>query len=305
MTASGTSMRPDARARRLQAGYFSELVVIDRDGGQTRVVYDSGELIEAPNWTPDGKWLVYNADGRLFRISLDGSDGPHRINSAPVENLNNDHVIAPDGQSIFVTAYDGHLYVLPFAGGVPTRVSRETERGLRHYLHGISPDGATLAYVGMDRTPEGVATTWICTMASAGGSDVFLTDGACPVDGPEFSADGKWIYFNSEAAAERPGHAQIFRMRRDGSGLEQLTHDARVNWFPHPTPDGSLVAYLSYPEGTTGHPADRDVILRMMDPEGNNVRDLDAFDGGQGTINVNSWSPDSRCLAYVRYPCYG
>jgi len=298
-------MRPDARARRLQAGYYSELVVIDRDGGQPRVVYDSGELIEAPNWTPDGKWLVYNGDGRLFRISLDGSDGPRRINSAPVENLNNDHVIAPDGRSIFVSAYDGHLYVLPIEGGTPVRVSSRTERGFRHYLHGISPDGETLAYVGMERTPEGVATTWICTMQATGGGDAFLTDGACPVDGPEFSADGEWIYFNSEAAAERPGHAQIFRMHSDGSGLDQLTRDQRVNWFPHPSPDGSLVAYLSYPEGTTGHPADRDVILRVMDPEGGNVRDLDAFNGGQGTINVNSWSPDSRFFAYVRYPKYG
>jgi TolB protein len=298
-------MRPDARARRLQAGHYSELVVIDRDGGQPRVVYDSGELIEAPNWAPDAKWLVYNGDGRLFRISLDGSDGPRRINSAPVENLNNDHVIAPDGRSIFVSAYDGHLYVLPIEGGTPVRVSSRTERGFRHYLHGISPDGRALAYVGMERTPEGVATTWICTMQVTGGGDAFLTDGACPVDGPEFSADGEWIYFNSEAAATRPGHAQIFRMRRDGSGLDQLTRDQRVNWFPHPSPDGSLVAYLSYPEGTTGHPADRDVILRMMDPDGGNVRDLNAFNGGQGTINVNSWSPDSRQLAYVRYPRYG
>ncbi|SFK26208.1 WD40-like Beta Propeller Repeat [Mesorhizobium albiziae] len=307
MRISKKSMRPDAGARRLQADQISELVVIDRDGAQPRLVYDTRELIEAPNWTPDGQWLVYNGDGRLFRISPDGGDGPHRINSTPVENLNNDHVIAPDGQSIFVSANDGHLYVLPIAGGEPARVSGDNERsgGLRHYLHGISPDGGSLAYVGLERGPEGHSTTWICTMPATGGASAFLTDGGCPVDGPEFSADGEWIYFNSEAAATQPGHAQIFRMRRDGSAVEQLTHDARVNWFPHPSPDGLLVAYLSYPKGTTGHPADREVILRVMDPEGKDGRDLDAFNGGQGTINVNSWSPDSRYLAYVRYPRYG
>ncbi len=301
---SAKSMRPWPGARRLQPGQICELVVIDRDGVSPQVIYDTGELIEAPNWTPDGRWLIYNADGRLFRISPDGQDGPHRINSAPVENLNNDHVIAPDGRRIFVTSNDGHLYVLPIEGGAPQRVSNEktAERGFRHYLHGISTDGGTLAYVGLKRDAEGRAVTYICTLSASGGDDVLLTDGECPVDGPEFSPDGQWIYFNSEAAAAYPGHAQIFRIRPDGTGLQRLTFDQRVNWFPHPSPDGSLIAYISYPEGTTGHPADRAVILRTMTPDGKDQRDLDAFNGGQGTINVNSWSPDSKRFAYVRYP---
>lgn len=304
MMTSGESMRPGPDARQLRPGQVSELTAIGRDGSRPHVIHETGVLIEAPNWTPDGKWLVYNSDGRLFRISPDGRDGPHRIDSAPVENLNNDHVVSPDGQSIFVSADDGHLYVLPVDGGEPRRVSNEADpaRGFRYYLHGISPDGTTLAYVGLERTPDGRTMTRIATLPAAGGADAFLTDGGCPVDGPEFSADGQWIYFNSEAAADRPGHAQIFRMRPDGSGPEQLTHDGRVNWFPHPSPDGSLVAYLSYPEATTGHPADRAVILRVMEPDGKGRRDLDAFNGGQGTINVNSWAPDSKFLAYVRYP---
>lgn len=283
---------------------MSELVVCARDGTGHRVVYESGDLIEAPNWTPDGAALIYNADGRLWRISVDGLEGPVRIESRPVENLNNDHVLSPDGRLIYVTSNDGHLYVMPVGGGVPLRITNDHPWGYRHYLHGISPDGLTLAYVRLLRS-GGVTRTWIATIAVAGGVDRVLTDGACPVDGPEFSADGAWIYFNSEAAATRPGHAQIFRMRVDGSGLEPLTQDERVNWFPHAAPDGTVWSYISFPPGTEGHPPDCAVILRAMAPDGKGVRDLDAFNGGQGTINVPSWSPDSGWLAYVRYPFRG
>jgi Tol biopolymer transport system component len=295
-------MRP-MQARRLLSNQTCEIVVCDRNGSRKTVIFETSELIEAPNWSPDGRWLIYNADGRLFRISPDGHDGPHRINTAPIENLNNDHVISPDGKSLFVSANDGHLYACPIVGGMPMKVSndQDPDRKFNYYLHGISPDGQTLAYVGLERGRDGNVTR-ICTIPSAGGADKVLTDGACPVDGPEYSADGAWIYFNSEAAAEQTGHAQIFRMRLDGSNVEQLTHDARVNWFPHAAPDGTIFAYISFPTGTLGHPADKDVIIRTMAPDGSDVRDIDRFNGGQGTINVTSWSPDSQRFAYVRYP---
>jgi Tol biopolymer transport system component len=295
-------MRP-TQARRLLPSQTCELVVTDRLGAKLTVIYETSELIEAPNWTPDGKWLVYNADGRLFRISPDGTDGPHRINTTPVENLNNDHVISPDGAHVYVSANDGHLYRCPIDGGAPVKISNDKDpaRRFRYYLHGISPDGQTLAYVGLAR-PGDSNVTRICTIPAAGGKDTDLTDGACPVDGPEYSADGKWIYFNSEAAATQAGHAQIFRMRPNGSGQEQLTHDARVNWFPHAAPDGTIFAYISFPTGTLGHPADKDVIIRTMAPDGSDIRDIDRFNGGQGTINVTSWAPDSQHFAYVRYP---
>ena len=301
---SAPSARPRADIRRLLAKQFCELVVYDLDHCRAEVIYDTGELIEAPNWTPDGRWLIFNADGRLFRISPDGRIGPQRINSAPVENLNNDHVVAPGGDRIFASSNDGQLYVLPLVGGKPTQVSRPPADSpeLRHYLHGISPDGRTLAYVALERSGQSSAKTRIALMSADGDQNVFLTDGGAPVDGPEFSADGEWILFNSEAIAKCPGHAQIFRMTRDGSQLEALTEDERVNWFPHPSPDGQAIVYLSYPEGTVGHPADKPVIIRLMRTDGTGRRDLDAFNGGQGTINVNSWAPDSRRFAYVRYP---
>jgi Tol biopolymer transport system component len=180
------------------------------------VIYDTTVLIEAPNWTPDGQWLIFNADGRLFRISTDGKIGPNRINTFPVEDLNNDHIVSPDGQSLFTSANDGHLYRVSSDGGEPVRVSNDHDpmRGFRYYLHGISPDGTTLAYVGLD-VVGGKIRTRVCTIPSAGGQDIELTNGECPVDGPEYTPDGQWIYYNSEQAADVPGHAQIFRMRPD------------------------------------------------------------------------------------------
>ena len=290
--------------RQLKPNQTSELVVTKIDGSIPAVVFETADLIEAPNWTPDGRWLIYNAKGRLYRISPDGAEGPALIDSRPLDDLNNDHLISPDGAWIYVSADDGHLYRISSDGGSPTRVSNDhgSDRDFRYFLHGISPDGGTLAYVGLEIIAGDVSTR-ICTIPAAGGEDRVLTDGTCPVDGPEYSPDGQWIYFNSEAAAKKPGHAQIFRMRCDGQGLEQLTDDARVNWFPHLSPNGKRMVYLSYPTGTIGHPPDHAVIIRLTTPDGGgSTQDIDAFNGGQGTINVASWAPDSQAFAYVRYP---
>jgi Tol biopolymer transport system component len=140
------------------------------------------------------------------------------------------------------------------------------------------------------------------TIPAAGGPDTRLSDVDYPNDGPEYSPDGMWIYFNSERDATEPGHAQCYRMRPDGTGIEQLTHDERVNWFPHASPDGTQYVYISYPAGTTGHPPDKEVQLKIMPPDGSSHREVVALFGGQGTINVNSWAPDSKRFAYVAYP---
>jgi Tol biopolymer transport system component len=288
------------RGRSLAAGQRSDLTVIDLDGN-ANVIFSAGEVIEAPNWSADGQWLVFNAGGRLYRIAAAGGR-PEQIDTGHLSDLNNDHVLSPDGSGIYVSSDDGHLYAVPFAGGTPRRVSNTHPTPFHYYLHGISPDGATLSYVAIEQR-NGERQVNVFAIPSAGGPDLRLTDLSVPNDGPEYSPDGRWIYFNSELAASRPGHAQIFRMSAaDGSGLEQLTFDSYVNWFPHLSPDGSVVALLSYPQGTTGHPADKDVLLRLMAPEGGELRTLASFFGGQGTINVNSWAPDSKRLAYVAYP---
>jgi TolB protein len=300
-----TMTAPDfkQRGRRLAEGQIAELTVFDVETGTANIIFETGTVIEAPNWTPDGAHLIFNAGGELWRIGIDGGM-PVRIDTAPLADLNNDHVLSPDGATLYVSSDDGHLYRLPVTGGTPERVSNVHAEPFHYYLHGISPDGTELAYVAVEGPEDGKRIN-LFTIPAAGGPDRRLSDIDKPNDGPEYSPDGRWIYFNSERGSESPGHAQIFRMARDGSGIEQLTFDERVNWFPHLSPDGRRVAYLSYPPGTLGHPADKDVILRLMTPEGADIRDLSAFHGGQGTINVNSWAPDSRRFAYVAYPMRG
>jgi TolB protein len=288
--------------RALRPGQRSQLFVVAVDSGERRLVHESSTLLfEAPNWTGDGAWLVINGDGLLFRLRSDGSGQPEQIDLGTVPAINNDHVLAPDGITVYVSAEDGHLYAIPLAGGSPRRVSNDHGASFQHYLHGVSPDGQTLAYIGLTENSGGAPRTDVFIIPAAGGADVQLTDDEFADDGCEFSPDGGWIYFNSERGSTSPGHAQLFRMRRDGSGLQQLTFDERVNWFPHPSPDGSQLAYVSFAPGTLGHPADVEVIIRLTGSDGGTCRDLVTAFGGQGTMNVPSWSPDSNQLAFVEY----
>jgi Tol biopolymer transport system component len=282
----------------------SQLTTLGIDGADKRIVYQTRDHIEAPNWSPDGRWLVFNSQGILWRISADGSGKPERIPTNDVTGANNDHLLSPDGKTIYFSA-QGHLYAVSFAGGPPRRISNDQApaRKFKYYLHGVSPDGKTLAYTGAEVAGD---DAWgrldLYTIPAAGGPDTRLTDTPAPDDGPEYSPDGKWIYFNSELNAKVPGHSQCYRMAPDGGGIEQLTHDDRVNWFPHISPDGRWVVYISFPPGTVKHPENKDVILRRMKPDGSEPADLVGFNGGQGTINVNSWSPDSKRFAFVMYP---
>ncbi len=275
---------------------LSQLMIMNVDGTGARVLYQTPQHLEAPNWSPDGKWLVYNAQGRLFRFPV-GGGLPEQIPTGDMGKINNDHVLSPDGRTIYFSA--GNLYAVPFSGGQPRRLSdaHAPERKFVSYLHGVSPDERTLVFVGV----EAKRSAALYTLPTAGGADTLLLAAAGPSDGPEYASDGQWIYFNSERDADAPGHSQCYRMKADGSGIQQLTHDERVNWFPHISPDRKWVVYLSFPPGTQGHPPNRAVILRRMKPDGTAPRDLLAFKGGQGTINVNSWSPDSQHFAFVRY----
>jgi Tol biopolymer transport system component len=291
------------KGRALLPGQRAELTTINIDGSGREVIFETAdEIIEAPNWTPDGNTLVFNAGGEIWRIEADGS-GLQKIDTGTIRDLNNDHVLSPDGKTIYLSNQsDGALYAVGIEGGQPRLVSNKHTTPFHYYLHGISPDGTTLAYVAVEGSGEHRRVNMF-TIPAAGGPDKRLSDVSYPNDGPEYSPDGKWIYFNAERVAKQPGHAQCFRMHADGGHhIEQLTDDERVNWFPHVSPDGQSVVYISYPPGTIGHPPDKDVVLRSMTPDGKNHRDVVSLFGGQGTINVNSWAPDSRRFAYVAYP---
>lgn len=284
--------------RTLRPGQRAELYVVDVSTGDRRMIHTSTTLLfEAPNWTADGR-LVVNGDGRLFSATPDGLT---EIDLGGVPPINNDHVLSPDGTTIFVSADDGHLYAVPLDGAAPRRVSNDRGPGFHHYLHGVSPDGRTLAYIGLEQVGDRRVTN-VWTIPAAGGADVQVTNDEHADDGSEYSPDGKWIYFNSERASTTAGHAQLFRIAVSTGEVEQLTFDERVNWFPHPAPDGSTIAYVSFPPGTQGHPADvDDVRLRLLSPDGE-IREVATLFGGQGTMNVPSWSPDSQSFAYVAYP---
>jgi len=284
--------------KRLLGKPRAQLTIIDIDGSQRRVIYETHQWIEAPNWSPDGKWLVFNGDGKLFRITAESHDVPtvpELIDTGKILNITNDHVISPEGGSIFFTA-NGVVYTVPWQGGEPRRVSAESST--HFYVHGVSPDGRLLSCVGYatDATANPLA---IYLISVADGTITKITNATVPVDGAEFSRDGQWIYFNGELHAKVNGHSQVYRMRIDGSDIQQLTFDDRVNWFPHIDPDDSTLVYLSYAPRTQGHPANMDVLLRRLSLNGGEPEDVIAIRGGQGSINTNSWAPDGKRFAYV------
>lgn len=274
---------------------ISTLETVEAATGKRTVLAEFDYLIEAPNWTNDGKRLIYNSRGRLYSFDI-ATREITVIDTDFAVSCNNDHVLSPDNSHIAVshhTQEDGRsrIYVLPLSGGHPVLI---TPMG-PSYLHGWSPDGATLAYCAQRNGQYD-----IYTIPAAGGVETQLTDTPGLDDGPEYSPDGKHIWFNSV----RTGLMQVWRMNADGSEQTQMTFDECNNWFPHVSPDGETVAFLAYRKGEVSpgdHPANKNVEIRLMSSAGGPTRKLVELFGGQGTINVNSWSPDSMHLAFVSY----
>jgi len=271
---------------------YSVLEIITVASTDRRVVYVAPERFEAPNWMPDGKNLLFNRNGRIEKIPVVGGI-PQTIDTGFAKRCNNDHGISPDGRELVISdqSLEEHkslVYLLPIGGGTPRRITKNAPS----YWHGWSPDGKTLAFVG-ERDGE----FDIYTVSASGGEETRLTTAKGLDDGPEYTPDGKYIYFNSV----RTGHMQIWRMRADGSEQEQVTFGTENDWFPHFSPDGQQMVFLTYDASVTGHPENKDVMLRMMSLKEGKITVLAKLFGGQGTMNVPSWSPDGRQLAFVSY----
>ncbi len=273
------------------ANVESTLEIIDVATGARQVVYRAQEHFEAPNWSRDGKFLVINRAGRLYRVPTTGGT-LEAIDTGTASRLNNDHGFSPDGRLLAIShspERQSLIYVLPAIGGEPRLV---TPLG-PSYWHGWSPDGKKLTYCAQ-RNGE----FDIYTIPVEGGAETRLTTAPGLDDGPDYTADGRFIYFNSE----RSGVMRIWRMAADGTGQEQVTFDdAYADWFPHPSPDGRWIVFLSYDKGVKGHPPNHDVVLRLMPLAGGTPKVIAKLFGGQGTINVPSWSPDSSRFAFVSY----
>ncbi len=275
---------------------YSTLETMAVTSNDRHIIYVASDRFEAPNWTRDGATLVINSGGRLLRVPAAGGNvKPEALDTGLATQCNNDHGFSPDSSLLAISDqsqgdHKSLVYLLPAAGGTPKRVTQNSPS----YWHGWSPDGKTLAFVGERKADS---FHHIYTIATTGGGETQLTTTPSNDDGPEYSPDGQYIYFNSE----RSGTMQIWRMHADGTEQERVITDNFNDWFPHISPDGKWMVFLSYEKDVKGHPENKNVALRLMSLSDNKIIILAKLFGGQGTINVPSWSPDSKQVAFVSY----
>lgn len=275
----------------------SLLIELDLETGNQRVILEEKRHFEAPNWSRDGKYLLINADGKLEKIGLNG-EKMGMVSTGFANRCNNDHGFTFDGKQIILSHNDdsvgsganSRIFMIPIEGGIPKLITPN----FPSYWHGVSPDGEKLVYCAERNGDWDVYSIDIKTQI-----ETRLTDANGLDDGPEYSYDGNWIYFNSH----RTGRMHLYKMKPDGSDQTQLTFDSYDNWFPHPSPDNKKLVYISYINDQKGqHPFGQDVKLRLYEIESGKSKDLTpVFFGGQGSLNVHSWSPDGKKIAFVRY----
>jgi Tol biopolymer transport system component len=295
--------------------YRSKITVYDLKTKATKVILTSDTRWEAPNWTHDGKYLLANSGGGLWKLEVDGPvpATPERLKLPDGFSCNNDHGLSFDGKMLAFsasspTARGSQVYLATADGADPKLM---THTGI-NYFHGFSPDGKWLSFIGQ-RPVNGVTKTEIYRVSADGSKEEKLTDTGGYDDGTDYSPDGKWIYFNSNRLGTTNDGWDIWRMPPDGAGpkdakAERVTHDKWEDWFPHVSPNGKMILFLSFPPGTENHNGEDNVQLRMVpapgkkaDAEKVKIETVLKIFGGQGTMNVNSWSPDSKRFAFVEY----
>ena len=271
-----------------------QVVQIAESSPRADVVYTQQARLQAPNWSRDGRTLLFNRDGEIWSIPAEGG-APRQIDAGAATGCSGSHGFSPDGKWLAVTcslpgSTERRVYVIPAGGGAPRVVTEHPDS----WFHSWSPDGKTIAFTRPDRKAGGGN---IFAIPAEGGPETALTSGKGISDDPDYSPDGKYIYFNSD----RGGTMQIWRMLADGSQPEQMTFDELRNWTPHPSPDGKWVVFLSYAKDVTTHAANKDICLRLLSTADKSTRVLTALVGGDGSMNVPNWSPDSKQLAFVSY----
>lgn len=284
-----------ARASFAERDSISILETVDVHTGIRTAVYAFDTVIEAPNWTKNGRFLIYNSQGRLYSYELI-TGAINEIDTGFAIDCNNDHVLSPDNSLIAISHFTkqdatSRIYIVPFAGGEPLLV---TEKG-PSYLHGWSPDGERLAYCA-----ERNGQYDIYTIALNGGAETQLTHEPGLDDGAEYAPSGEHIWFNSMCT----GLMQVWRMDADGSNQLHMVQEEANCWFPHVSPDGKWVVYIAYGKDDVAagdHPPNKNVEIRLVPAQGGGSKTIVKLFGGQGTINVNSWSPDNRTIAFVSY----
>jgi len=270
-----------------------QTISLDRDARRAIVVYTAKGHFEAPNWTKDGKALIFDQEGHIMTVPAEGGT-PKSIDVGPANGCNGSHGLSPDGKLLAIScstpgASGSRVYIVPTAGGDPRML---TQNG-SSYFHSWAPDGKTIAFT---RPHPGGGDIW--SISVDGAAETRLTTSTGISDDPDYSPDGQYIYFNSDRSG---ASMQIWRMRADGTQPEQITFDEQNNWTPHISPDGKWMVFLSYDKSVKGHPANKDISLRLMSMADKSVSNLVDLSGGSGTINVPSWAPDSQHLAYVSY----
>ena len=279
-------------------GYLGcRLEIIDPFNGKRKIIYEKSDRFEAPNWMPDGKKLLFNMEGSLYKIPIAGGE-LEKLNTGFASKNNNDHGISFDGKLLAISHHrDGFpgggstVYTLPIEGGEPKLVTEFTPS----YWHGWAPNNKEVVYVAQ-RNKSDIYNIYKASIKD--GKETKLTNFISGhVDGPEYSPDGKYIYYNSTES----GTMQLWRMSPTGLNREQITFDEWNNWFPHISPDGKWILFLSFPLDipVNSHPSYKRVMLRMMSTKGSKSKVVAYLYGGQGTINVPSWSPDSKYVAFV------
>lgn len=266
----------------------SQLEIMNVETGKSRIIYQSPKSLQAPNWMKDGKHLLYNSEGLIYKFDL-ATNKPAVLNTGTVNKNNNDHVLSFDGKMLGLSSGSpSNIFTVPVEGGEPKPV---TQTG-PSYLHGWSTDAKTLVFTGQRNDDFD-----IYTIPANGGKETQLTTAKGLDDGPEYSPDGKYIYFNSV----RSGTMQLWRMHTDGSNQEQLTNDEFNNWFPHISPDGKWILFISFGKDVdpSDHPFYKHVYIRLMPVEGGKPKVLAAVYGGQGTMNTPNWSPDGKYIAFI------